>query len=135
MPNARTILLGAAAALLTASGCRRPSDRISPDALAAGLQDDPARFVLLDVRSAREYRGRWGHIPGAISTPWPMSPDDLPAALNVGPDQTVVLICLSGHRSRWGLAAVRERVAASVVDLEGGMIAWWQGEHPVAVAD
>ena len=50
--------------------------------------------VLVDVRTPLEYR--LFHIPGAISAPYPPPP---PEALGIEPDDEVVFICMTGHRS------------------------------------
>ena len=103
-------------------GCTPATDRIDPVALAEGLKTRPSDFYIVDVRMSYEFNG--GHLPGAHSMPYPgvmWNADDL--APKAG--QTVVLVCLSGHRSRLPMNTIRTQFPnVTVVDLEGGMQAW-----------
>ncbi len=123
-----------AAVVVTASltGCLR-KDRVRADALAEGLAQDPDAWFVVDVRSDSEFRGSKGHIPGALHLPWPDGVEAQAHTLSPGPNQTVVLICFTGHRSRWAMDQVRAHVDNPVVDLKGGMIRWWRRGHPVVV--
>jgi rhodanese-related sulfurtransferase len=107
-------------------------DRIKAEALARGLADNPDHYVVVDVRSNKEWRNKQGHIPGATHIPFPSVKhrgDEIVAR----PDQQVVLVCFTGHRSRWSMPKVREAVDAPVIDLKGGMIAWWNHDLPTQV--
>lgn len=96
-------------------------DRISPRELAALLQSN-SEVAILDVRSWLEFQA--GHIPGAQFVGLPRALAN-PAGLEVTAAR-VVLICLSGHRSRLPLAALRRaHPEVEFVDLAGGMLAWW----------
>jgi rhodanese-related sulfurtransferase len=44
-----------------------------------------------------------------------------------------VLVCFTGHRSRWALSAVDAAVEGPVIDLRGGMLQWWGRKLPVVV--
>ena len=115
--------------LITLTGCAA-GDRVRPETLATSLGD--ARFYVVDVRSDREWQGPRGHVPGATHLAWPEVTREA-GSLAPGPDQTVVLVCYTGHRSRWSMRAVREAVTVPVVDLKGGMLAWWKRDLPVSV--
>lgn len=114
--------------------CRAPFERISPTDLAQTLEQDPQRVVLIDVRSAAEFQGSWGHLPGAINLPYPTTLAEQIGNVTVQPDQIVVLICLSGHRSKWALPDIHNQLSVPVLDLEGGMLAWWQNDLPTTIA-
>ncbi len=116
------------------SGCAH-TDRIKADALAEALAEDRDAWYVVDVRSDKEFYGPKGHIAGAVHLPWPNAVKEQADTLSPLPDQTVVLICFTGHRSRWSLGAVRAAVPNEVIDLKGGMIRWWAGDHPVEVED
>ena len=114
---------------LALAGCAKP-DRIDALALHTALEERPTEYYVVDVRSRAEFNARGGHIVGATHIPYP-GVKTRTHEITASPHQTVVLICLTGHRSRWALRAVREAVEATVVDLRGGMVAWWQKKLPV----
>lgn len=108
--------------------CAPKTDRITPAALNAGLMANSADYALVDVRLGSEFEH--GHIEGAVHLPYPgtlwhtdrVSPQ---------PGQTVVLICYTGHRSRFPMRAMRKQhPEVQVIDLEGGMRAWWAAGLP-----
>ena len=104
------------------------SDRIGPDALLQRLDQPGLR--ILDVRTWLEFRA--SHIPRATFLGLPRA-TAAPGGVDVGDAATVVLICLSGHRSRLPLAGLRAaHPHTTFVDLEGGMLAWWTAGHPTA---
>lgn len=77
---------------------------------------------LVDSRTSLEYNQ--GRIDGAHLA----TVTDLPGAidrLNLDPTRPVVVICLSGHRSRPGTRLLRGR-GYEAYSLQGGMLAWWQ---------
>jgi len=84
---------------------------------------EAGEVILVDVREPSEYAGE--HIPEAISLPLSrFRPEDLPTA------KPVVLYCQSGNRSAQALARVGSQ---PVSHLRGGILAWKEGGHPVAV--
>lgn len=118
------------------TGCAKRTDRIAPLALQSMLDHEPDRVLVVDVRSAGEWRGPGGHVPGAIHVPWPGVEDVAGEQIQPAPGQTVVLVCFTGHRSTWAMDAVREATGAEVVDLDGGMLGWWaQGLPTVRARD
>ena len=102
-----------------------------PWQLRSARQAAPARLVLLDVRTAVEYR--WFHLHGAVNLPWPWPNDGkLPP---VDPDQEVVVICLTGHWSPLVAYALKKRGCTQVSHLTGGMVGWkiyaWLARQPL----
>lgn len=108
-------------------------DRIRADDLARALAEQRERYYIVDVRSTGEFEGSRGHIEGAVPLPWPKAVRERSQSLSPASDQTVVLICLTGHRSRWAMNRVRAAVPNEVIDLKGGMLKWWGGGYPVVV--
>lgn len=103
--------------------------RIPPRTLAAALAEHPDAYVVVDVRSDGEWAGAPGHIPGATHLAWP-GVKERAAEIEARPDQTVVLVCLSGHRSQWAWESVRAAVPGKLADLRGGMVGWWAAGLP-----
>ncbi|MBM9616551.1 hypothetical protein JWJ90_19990 [Desulfobulbus rhabdoformis] len=78
-------------------------------------------YVLVDVRQPDEYSQ--GHIPGAVLIPLA----EIPHRLSELPvDKDVVVYCRSGHRSKAAALFISSRpyVAATVFNMEGGILAW-----------
>lgn len=84
--------------------------------------------VLVDVRTAGEYKG--GHIPGAVNIPLDQLGD--PQKLKKVPqDQTVVVVCASGNRSRSGAQKLVAAGYSDVFNLKGGTSRWRMAGKPV----
>lgn len=64
---------------------------------AAALMEEGGDYLLLDVRTEAEYAS--GHIPGAVCVPNETIGQEPPAALPEL-DQTILIYCRSGNRSR-----------------------------------
>jgi len=112
------------------SGCAK--DRIRAPALAQALAENPEKYVIVDVRSDREWSGNRGHIAQATHNGFP-GIRKTANTIQATADQTVVLVCFTGHRSRWSMGPVRAAVPGPVIDLRGGMISWWRHDLPVVV--
>lgn len=96
-------------------------------AMKAGLQAGDG--VVLDVRKPEEFAA--GHIEGAKNIDYygktfKESLAELPR------DKTYLIYCRSGGRSGRTSAMMNELGFQRVFDLEGGMIAWQKGKHPIA---
>ncbi|MGE0433743.1 MAG: rhodanese-like domain-containing protein [Planctomycetota bacterium] len=89
------------------------ADELHEKVTSGGLQ-------LLDVRRVPEYEA--GHIAGATNIPL----DALPDAGNCGldPDQPVVVICSSGHRSSIASSLLERQGFCDIANLVGGTEAW-----------
>jgi rhodanese-related sulfurtransferase len=92
---------------------------IAPEELHRWLAEDrPVQLV--DARSGLEY-GQ-GTIPGARHAPVTGLPEALDR-LELDAERPVVLLCLSGHRSRPGARLLRRR-GFEAYSLSGGLLAW-----------
>jgi rhodanese-related sulfurtransferase len=96
-------------------------DRIGPQRLATRVAMGDPGLVVVDVRTGIEYRG--GHIRGAVPIPLHVLPFRL-GALKGDEDKELVLICLSGHRSRLAGLILEMAGYPRVTNLDGGMAAW-----------
>jgi rhodanese-related sulfurtransferase len=81
---------------------------------------------LVDVRSEREFAG--GHPKGARNLP--------PARIKAGdtglaPEDEILVICLSGHRSPRQAKRLATMGYANVVNVSGGLLAWKRAGLPV----
>ena len=104
---------------------------VEPDALRDALASD-APPVLLDVRTHAEWtRSR---IEGAVSVPI-LELEARLEALGFARDQSIVAICLSAHRSIPAVRLLRKRGFERVVQLRGGMLAWWALKLPTLNGD
>ncbi|MDI6853708.1 MAG: rhodanese-like domain-containing protein [Deltaproteobacteria bacterium] len=76
-------------------------------------------LVLLDVRSSAEFN--WLHLAGAYHVPL----HRLSAAnLEVSPKKTVVVICLTGHRSSLAAWRLQKHGYQNVYNLTWGLAGW-----------
>lgn len=107
--------------------------RVTARELAASLARDPDAWLVVDVRSASEFRATGGHIADAVHLAYPGIKEAAATALHPTDGQTIVLVCFTGHRSQWSMDAVAAATGAPVVDLKGGMLAWWAADLPVVV--
>lgn len=75
---------------------------------------------VVDARTALEYQQ--GTIGPALHAPLTEMPGSL-QRLSLDPQRPVVVLCLSGHRSRPGTRWLRER-GYEAYSLQGGVMAW-----------
>jgi rhodanese-related sulfurtransferase len=84
-----------------------------------------AGAYILDVRELHEFVQ--GHIPGAVMIPL----GELKDRVNELPkDKEIVVVCLSGGRSKVGLEVLREEGYEKSSSLAGGMNAWKTAGYP-----
>ncbi|NOZ49241.1 MAG: rhodanese-like domain-containing protein [Chloroflexi bacterium] len=101
-----------------------PSDQIFPDDAKQHLD---AGVLLIDVREPDEFAQ--ARIPGAVLIP--MSELNQRAD-EISRDREVIIYCRSGNRSRQVVDAFRQqRGYTNLLNLEGGIIAWYDRGHPV----
>lgn len=107
-------------------------EQLEPETLKAWLATKPPAGVeqplLVDVRTRLEYN--WFHIPGAIHAPgviW----GDTAAVDGELDDRSVILICMTGHRSQVAALALMRVGAADVRNLKWGMAGWLLDDGPV----
>ncbi len=82
---------------------------------------------LLDVRTTAEWRR--SHIAGAMLVPITELRSRLPG-LDLDPNRPVVAICLTAHRSIPAVRLLQRQGYPEVVQLAGGMTAWWRSGLP-----
>ncbi len=99
---------------------------ISPHELRHWLEKDHSLQVV-DARTELEFRQ--GTIGPARHAPLTGMPDSL-ARLELDAGRPVVVLCLSGHRSRPGTRWLRSR-GVQAFSLRGGVLAWKQAGYPL----
>ena len=108
----------------------RTPPMLAVETLKSQLQSGE-RVQLLDVRSAADFNGEWGHIPGAHSIPL----EDLPTRLGeLERDGPVRLVCRTERRSAQAAAMLLKAGFVDVWVIRGGMTAWRAQGWPVAHA-
>lgn len=110
-------------------GCQLiPSgDAIAPPQLLEQIEAQTAP-VILDVRSAREYRE--GHIPDAINIEFRQLPQRL-SELPTGKGQAIVVYCETGVRAAVANVALQNAGYTTILQLDGHMKAWRSQGLPI----
>ena len=104
---------------------------LSPDAVYQMLKNKE-NVVVIDVRTAPEFTGPLGHIPGAQLHPlqeiqqWAPQLDSLKNS-----SKKIVLVCRTGHRSRIATEFLAKRGFHNLINMVGGMMAWNKSGLPV----
>ena len=93
---------------------------LSPRAMKAALKSDEPPTVI-DVRTPAEYD--FFHIPGAVNVPYPASLNELALAAP-DPNKSVVVVCMTGHRSPPTVRQMQRGGYTDVRNLTGGMAVW-----------
>jgi rhodanese-related sulfurtransferase len=76
---------------------------------------------VLDVRSAAEFDGELGHLPGARLIPL----DDLRAHVaELDDHKPIVVVCQTGKRSAMATTILRQAGLTQIANLAGGMVRW-----------
>ncbi|MCY0880528.1 MAG: rhodanese-like domain-containing protein [Firmicutes bacterium] len=96
---------------------------LTPEALQSWINQE--HVPLIDVRTAKEFRD--GHIQGARSLPLGQEEHALQL---YAPDQPVILICKTGHRSQAAARTLIDHGFKQVYHLKGGMDQWRQQGYP-----
>lgn len=112
-----------------AVGAQDPIDKESITAadLDTLIVAGDAPFIL-DVRSQKEFAD--GHIPGAVNIPHTELADRI-AELNGRKNDKMVLYCRSGRRAVTADEILRASGFTRITELEGHMLGWQAGGHPV----
>jgi rhodanese-related sulfurtransferase len=93
-----------------------------------GQLESGAHVQLQDVRTAADFNGEWGHIPGARSVP----PEELPSRLGeFERDRPVRLVCRTDRRSAQVAAMLAKAGFVDARVMQGGMTAWRARGGPV----
>jgi rhodanese-related sulfurtransferase len=102
---------------------------IPPWELAGRMKSPVKPPVLLDVRTAMEYR--WFHIPGARNAPGLLF--DVSRLRNVDKDAPIVVVCMTGHRSEIVAYFLKQEGYNNIGNLTWGMLGWkLSGEKTVS---
>ncbi|MNS76899.1 Inner membrane protein YgaP [compost metagenome] len=97
---------------------------LSPAEVAARLKSGAVR--LIDIREPDEFSR--AHVLGALPAPLSIF-DETPLA--VAPDQAIVFMCRTGHRTGMNGARLAERFSGPTYVLDGGLDAWRRAGLPV----
>jgi rhodanese-related sulfurtransferase len=90
-----------------------------PWQLEKKLKEDPPDLALIDVRTSEEFH--WFHLPKAQNMPIEKG---LPKDLEIPKSKTVVVICMTGHRSPLGAYQLKKAGFPRVYNLTWGMAGW-----------
>jgi rhodanese-related sulfurtransferase len=97
---------------------------LSPDWVA----EHRSALAILDVRSAEEFEGPDGHIPGSLLIPLP----ELEArTAEIPPETPVVVVCHSGSRSALATQQLLKAGREQVANLRGGLRIWGDEGYPL----
>ena len=91
------------------------------------VEENGARFQIVDVREAVEYDGPLGHVPG--STHIPLG-DLVKRAGELSKGSPVVTVCRSGSRSAQATVILRKAGFEDVANMAGGMLRWRAQQLP-----
>ena len=99
-----------------------------PELTAAWVADHSAQLTLVDVRSAEEFNGPDGRIPGSLLLPLPELES---RAREIPGDRPLVVVCHAGSRSALATQQLLQAGFRQVANLRGG-IHGWEGEgYPI----
>ena len=107
-----------------------PSPPAVVDLSPTDLAQAPNATLLIDVRSGLEYLT--GHAPGARNLSLPRILLDLGVSRwflpqwfrELSPDQPIVVICLTAHRSPIAARQLTKAGFTTVYNITGGMVEW-----------
>ncbi|MFZ0406772.1 MAG: rhodanese-like domain-containing protein [Cyanobium sp.] len=105
----------------------------------AGLPELPPHWVadhrpqltILDVRSAEEFNGPDGRVPGSLLLPLPELEQ---RSGEIPPDRPVVVVCHSGSRSALATQQLLKAGRDQVANLRGGLSRWGDEGYPLESA-
>ena len=119
--------LGLAIAVLAAMILLSPKTTQATDiSVVQAYQKYQQDAFFLDVRSPAE----WDQVHIANSTLIPL--DELESHLDELPrDRDIVVVCLSGHRSKEGMTILRQAGFSRASCMTGGLTAWKAAGYPV----
>jgi rhodanese-related sulfurtransferase len=101
---------------------------VAVDDAAALLADPPDDLVILDVRTAQEYAE--GHIADSQLIDF-YETDFTDHIADLDPTVPYIIYCRSGNRSGQTLSIMRELGFEDVADVDGGILQWQAGGHPL----
>lgn len=95
---------------------------LQPSEILARIQSGKNDFVLVDVRSSKEFKA-W-HLPQAINIPYRFIAE-LENLAKLPKDKEIILYCNAGHESTKALSILR-MLDYKAFSMKWGMIAWKQ---------
>jgi rhodanese-related sulfurtransferase len=104
---------------------------ISVDAAAAITENPPDGLVVLDVRTPEEFAE--GHLEGAVLADF-YAADFAEQLAALDTDVPYLVYCRSGNRSGQALGVMEQLGFTSVVDIDGGIVAWTDAGLPVTTS-
>lgn len=111
-------------ALMLLIGCAAPAEKSEYRQItteeAAAMMEEESDYIILDVRTAEEYREK--HIPDAINIPNESIGTEKIAELP-NKDQLILVYCRSGNRSKQASAKLAELGYTNIVEF-GGINDW-----------
>lgn len=125
------LVLTAILGLVSACGGNTTSDGIrlaSVQAAYETFENPPQDLVVLDVRTPEEFNE--GHLEGAIMVDF-YEPDFADQLATLDRDVPYLLYCRSGNRSGQASTIMQELGFTDVVDVDGGITAWYEAGRPV----
>lgn len=102
--------------------------QIDISAAQALLAEQPAGFVIVDVRTPDEYMQ--GHLQGARNLDY-TSPTFLEEAKALPKDMPIMLYCRGGTRSAGAASLLQKEGFTSLMNMQGGLEAWQRAGLPV----
>ncbi len=127
-PAAATSAPSSSNATTSATPASGRVEHVDADAAAKRLAATPS-VVVLDVRTPDEFAG--GHIPGAKNLDF-RSPEFASRLEALDRNQTYLVHCAAGGRSKASLATFEKLGFKSVLHLDGGFSGWAEAGKPVA---
>lgn len=104
-----------------------PSATVSPSAFSQQMTG--CNSIILDVRTAEEFNS--GHLAGAINADYNQT-DNFSAYLDtLDKNKTYFIYCRTGNRSGKATQLMADKGFASVINLDGGIVAWQSAGLPV----
>ena len=94
---------------------------------AASLIEKGPEMIVLDVRTAKEYRR--GHIEGAINVSY-LSFSFRKRLKELDPDVAYLVHCKSGHRSNRSVSIMLSKDFKDLTHMDGGFDAWKKADLP-----
>ena len=111
----------------------RGAGKISSAELKQSLGRRHDHMFVLDVRSAQDYSGPSGHIPGAINVPL----DELPrrlSELEAYRDRPLAVVCRTNKMSGKAVSMLREAGFKQALLVDDGMVGWQHQQGQVLPA-
>jgi rhodanese-related sulfurtransferase len=115
--------------LFSSYGCSQENPEVSPEQVKQML-DKNEDVIIVDVRTAAEYTGELGHIPGAILKPL-QEIEEWQAEFTDQKEDRIIIVCRTGNRSGVATQYFLNREYTNVYNMTGGMKAWNELSFPV----